>query len=231
MISTVIVEDENQAAARLSEFLSRYGADRGQRFRITVYDNAASFLEEYRGGVDLVFMDIQMPGLNGMDAARLLREKDREVQIVFVTSLMTYAVSGYEVGALDYIVKPFEYKDLALRLGRALLRLRKKRRFISFSGKGLYVTLDTEDIRYLESVGHKVIYHLANETLTRWESLTVCQGELPPGFVRCNSCYVVNLEYVRSFDGENADVDGQSLRVSKPRRAAFRRALAEYEGR
>jgi len=231
MIRTVIIEDESQSAAQLSEFLSQYGADRRQRFRITLYDNAVSFLEEYRGDVDLVFMDIQMPGLNGMDAARLLREKDDGVQIIFVTNLMTYAVSGYEVGALDYIVKPLEYKDFTLRLGRILLRLEKKQRFISFSGKGLHVTLDTDDIRYLETVGHKVIYHLASETLTRRSSLTVCEGELPPCFVRCNSCYVVNLEHVQSFDGENADVDGELLRVSKPRRAAFRRMLAEYEGR
>lgn len=231
MIKAAIVEDEKVFSEQLSEYLHRYGTDKGQRFRLTVFDHAAAFLDAYQGGFDLVFMDIQIPGMNGMDAARLLREKDERVQIVFVTSLESYAINGYEVGALDFIVKPFEYRDFSLRLSRVLLRLQKEKQFVFFSGKGTQVRMDTDDIRYLESDKHRVIYHLADSSVVRWEALSVCGRELPPNFTRCNSCFIVNLDFVQSFDGENATVDGETLRVSKPRRAAFRRKLTEYGGR
>lgn len=230
MIKVAVVEDEKVFSEQLSEYLHRYGADKGQRFRITVYDHAAAFLDAYQGGFDLVFMDIQMPGINGMDAARLLRERDEKVQIVFVTSLEAYAINGYEVGAVDFIVKPFEYRAFALRLSRVLLRLQKQKRFIFFTGKGTQVRLNTDDIRYIESEGHRAVYHLADSTITRRETLSVCEGELPSNFARCNSWLIVNLDFVQDFDGEDITVEVEKLRVSKPKRAAFRRKLAEYRG-
>ena len=95
-----------------------------------------------------------MPGLSGMDAARILRERDEGVQIVFITSLASYALQGYEVGALNYIVKPVSYPDFALKPARTLKRVTDSRTGISISGRGKVINLSADEILYLEASGH-----------------------------------------------------------------------------
>ena len=123
MIRVAVVEDEAVHADRLIACLRRYGRENDLAFSVARFSDAISFLETYRGGFDLVFLDIRMPGIDGMEAAKRLRGIDAAVQLVFVTSLVRYAVDGYAVGAADYIVKPFSYEVFALKLSRILRQM------------------------------------------------------------------------------------------------------------
>ena len=116
----VIVEDEVVYLDALKDMLSSYEKEKEVAFNITAYRDIETFLAEYRKCYDIVFMDIELPGMNGMDGARRLREADSSVVLIFVTNMAQFAVQGYEVNALDYILKPVTYKNFSVKLDRAL---------------------------------------------------------------------------------------------------------------
>lgn len=122
MKNIAIIEDEEEALARIRGYLERFSSESGESFRIVVYGNAIDFLEKYKPNYDIVFMDIKLPNMDGMEAAKKLRALDRFVALVFVTNMKQFAVKGYEVDALDFIVKPVKYPDFVLKLQRVLAR-------------------------------------------------------------------------------------------------------------
>ena len=126
MIHAVIVEDDKQAASKLNDFLRLYFDKRNLSFHVTIYSNAVDFLSDYSYKYDVVFMDIEMPLMNGMEAAKRLRELDHNVCLIFVTNMMQYAVKGYEVDAIGYIVKPIDYFVFDVNMNKVVDRLAKK---------------------------------------------------------------------------------------------------------
>ena len=124
MPNIALVEDEPEAADVLAAFIARYADEKGLELAVTRFGNAMDF-EMTHQHFDLVFMDIQMPGINGMEAAQLMRTYDSETPIIFVTNLAQYAVKGYEVDALDFIVKPVTYFNFRMRMDKAMRRIRR----------------------------------------------------------------------------------------------------------
>ena len=123
MIRIALIEDESEAKDLFVANLDRYSKEHGIGFTVAHFCNAMTFLESYKPVYDIVFMDIRMPDMNGLDAAHRLRQLDPSVILIFLTNLSQYAVRGYEVNALDFIVKPISYYVLVLKLERALHRL------------------------------------------------------------------------------------------------------------
>ena len=123
VVHVAIVEDEQIHQDTLKNYLQRYESENGVSFHIDVFANPILLLENYKPVYDLIFMDIQMPDINGMDTARRLRAMDQNVLLIFVTSLAQYAIEGYEVAAVDYILKPVQYFSFAMRLTRAIWRI------------------------------------------------------------------------------------------------------------
>ena len=161
MYRIVIVEDSPEAADTLRSMLERYGAERDFSYAVEHLASADDFIEK-RPKADLIFMDIEMPGANGMEAAEALRGYDGEALLIFVTNLAQYALHGYAVDALDFIVKPVGYDDFRLRMDRAARQLARK--------EGGSVTLPTasgmrvaalRDIVYVDILRHDLLYHLA----------------------------------------------------------------------
>ena len=126
MIRVLIAEDDPQCFRQLEEFLDDYSRETGRSFQVTHYDNGEDLVERYRPEYDLLLLDVDMPFLDGMTAARHIRRVDPEVVIVFVTNLAQYAIQGYSVNALDYILKPLNYFSFAQRLTRALRYVKKR---------------------------------------------------------------------------------------------------------
>lgn len=228
MIKIAIVEDEETQQLNMKNFIEKYCTEHSIAFSVKTFSNAIIFLENYTPEYDAVFMDIRMPYLNGMDAAHRLRELDERVVLVFVTSLMQYAVNGYEVDALDYIVKPVTYGDFALKMARIIKKLPTENNYgIIISTQAGKVRLNPQDILWLESQKHNVLYHTTNGIYVRYSSLTAAEKELrEQGFFRCNSCYVVNLSHVKGIKGYTVTVGADELQISQPRKKAF---LQEWE--
>lgn len=235
MYYIAIVEDEQECADELQQFLDRYADERHLTFQTVHFKNAVQFLENYSADYHLVFMDIQMPYLSGMDAAHRLREIDSNVLIVFLTKMAQYAIQGYSVSAYDYVVKPVSYYDFALKMSRVVRKLSGQPRghTIILSANEGKCRLSTDDIIYIETQGHHLVYHVVQDkTYTQYATLSAVEKKLSEfHFARCNSCYLVNLKYVQRIKGYTVLVNGIELQISQPRKKEFSRRLTEFSGR
>ena len=232
MLKTIIIEDIPEEAQTLTGHLQRYGEEIGEEIAVMHYSSADEFLEEYTspGMADFVFMDIKMPGTDGLRAAQRLRRVDPDVFLIFVTSIAKYAVYGYRVDALDYFVKPVRYYDLKMRMDRALkVKRASDGEKISLPLANGVKLIDVRDISYIESDNHKLIYHTHDGTYTcRGKSMKDISSELEPrGFMRCNSCYLVNLRHCTAVRGNEAVVGQDVLQISRAKRKEFIAALAK----
>lgn len=234
MLKIGLLEDEQDQAERLILFLAQYRQSHPQfAYTLQRYSRALELLDHYERDFDLLFLDIRLPDMTGMEAAHRIRESDRNVMIIFVTSLTQYAVEGYSVQAFDYIVKPIGYESFAAKLERAL-------RVLSYRRPGVVLDIKTREgslrlsadmIRYFEVFDHDLLIHTDDGIIKQWGSLSRYEKQLAEAhFARCNSCYLVNLKFVRGVYGDEVQVGNDRLAVSKSRRKAFLQALAQYKG-
>lgn len=234
MIRVGVVEDDPGSIDRLLSHLDRFQREHDERFHVAAFRDGADIIEEYRPDWDILFLDIQMRRVDGMTAARRIREVDPEVIIVFVTASPEYAISGYEVDALSYLLKPVGYPAFAQELERSILRLRRRERrhLILTTVDGATRRVDLTEILYLESVRHHVIIHTLDADHTVVATLKSLEAELDgASFFRCNNGYLVNLRHVTGVEGNDCRIrGGVRLQISRPRKKAFLAALADDIG-
>lgn len=232
LIRIAIVEDEAESAHKLEEFLQHYSRERGCEIKSRAFSDGEELVRGYRPEYDIILMDIQLQEMDGMTAAELIRAQDPEVMIIFITNMAQYAIRGYAVDALDYVLKPVSYFAFSQRMDRALDRLgRRRTHYLAIPVKGGSQKLDVGQIRYVESRGHTLIFHmkrgeiLSNGTMKEMEDLLEQYG-----FCRCNKGYLLNLDYVDGIQDGCALVGEDQLLISRGRKAPFMEALANYMG-
>lgn len=233
MVNIAIVEDDKSQAEQLESTLSRYSNEFRVPLKTTVFYNAMAFLNKYSGEYDIVFMDILMPMLNGMDASRLLREKDDKVMVIFVTNMQQYAIQGYEVGAFDFILKPVRYPEFKLKFTRAMSKLmpQKKVASILIKSESGIVRLTPDQILYVEVQQHHCVYHTRQGDFRQYQTMKSVELQLGEyGFARCNNYLLVNLAYVRKIDGMSVYINDTALPISYPRRKQFCDKFEEFMG-
>lgn len=232
MIRIAIVEDEVRERAHLRDCLTYMAEKERLEFDIVEFGSGEAFLGGYQPVYDIVLMDIELPGINGMETAKALRRLDSFVLLVFVTNMVQYAVSGYEVDALNYILKPVNRFDFALKMNKAISRTAKRtEESVQIrAGKDLYM-LPVAAIRYLEVDGHYIVYHTTEGDYSEYITLKEAEKKLDkPYFVRCNRCYLVNLKYVAAVRDDVVQVGRDELLISRPQKKAFLNALAVFIG-
>lgn len=237
MINVTIVEDSADAAKALAENIERYGKENACEFDITVCPTAAKFLSsDVAGGghFDIVFMDIELPDGNGMDVVRRLRENGNDAAVVFVTNLARYAVGGYEVDAVDFIVKPVNYVTFKPKFKRILQKLKRGGGTrIEIKDKQGVRYIYSDDVEYIEVMNHTLVYHLNGGQTVKCTGILKNVTDLlrDEPFALCNRCFAVNLKYVRGFDNASVKVGDGELAISQPKRKEFLRAVTLYFNR
>lgn len=232
MIRLAIVEDEDLYANQLIEFVNRFKQETGEVFHIVRFRDGDEIVEGYTGTYDIIFMDIQMEFMDGMTTAEKIRELDSEVIIMFITNMTSYAIRGYEVDALDYIVKPIDYFSFRKKIERAIEKVvKKKRPTISIRIKSDVMRIQTNDIYYIESDRHNLIYVTKKGTYKSRASMQEAEDLLVKyGFFRSNKSYLVNLQYVEGVRDGCCIINGSNLLISRARKANFMVAMTNYMG-
>lgn len=231
MIRVAVVEDDPIYTRQLKDYLARYQRESGEKCLVTCFSDGDEIALNYRAEYDIILMDVEMRFMDGMTAAEEIRRKDTEVVIIFITNMPQYAIKGYAVDALDYVLKPLSYFAFSQRIDRALSRMqhRRKRRFLNVATKDGVRRLEFSRIFYVEVDGRRLVYHTADGPISAGGSMRETEKTLEGGsFFRCNKGYLVNLEHVSGMQGDNALVGGEEVQISRAKKKAFLDALNDY---
>ncbi len=233
-IKIAVVEDSDDEFSLILYMLNKFFAEASQPVEIKHYSDALGFLQEYQRDTEIILLDIQLGEDNGIDIAKRIREIDEDVIIIFCTKLAQYAVTGYQVNALDFIVKPFTYEYFSFRLKRALDALDKKNKSsnLMIKTKSGIKKLGLDDILYLDVFGHSLGFHTTSGTLYSWGSLAKYELELNKnGFFRCSNSSLVNSSHIDTIKGKEIVLDnGEILNISRPRHKSFMISLSRWAG-
>ncbi len=231
MIRIAIVEDDKKDAEKIGEYVQTYADDNGVEVSVNSFATAIPFLDSLSLiKYDIVFMDIEMPVMDGMEASRRLRKVDKDVVLILITNLVQFAVNGYEVEAFDFVVKPIGYYNFSIKMQRALQRISTiNDEKISVKTKDGLSMIAVNSIRYIEIFNHSLVFHTENGVIESSGKLVDVESSLPESdFFRCSRCYLVNLNYVSSINENTAKVGGDILQISRRRKKDFVTALAAY---
>lgn len=232
MYRVAVAEDEDIYIRELQEYFHQFEAESGARFRITVYHDGDELLNAYQGQFDIILMDIQMKFVDGMSAAEEIRKRDSEVIIIFITNMTQYAVKGYEVDAMDYILKPVTYFTFSQKLQKILHKIKRQSEiFISIPVKGGMYKISISNLLYVESHGHILNYHTQEEIVSSRAKLADTESVLDHyGFFRINKGCIVNMKYVDTVLDGNCYIQGETLPIARNKKKAFMDKLTEYIG-
>lgn len=232
MMRIAIVEDEESFRKKLIHYCERYTGEKGEKTSPTSFSNGMEFLEGYRGNFDLVLMDISMPHMDGMECARRLRERDEQVPIIFITSMAQYAIRGYEVEAMGFMIKPVQYEEFVMKLERV-------RRRIQASAIQPYAIIQKNDTRvvdiraiyYVEVLNHDLIFHTRDGVFQTYGKLGALEEDSRfSGFVKVSKSHLVNCAFVGNIGRTALEVAGEQIPFSRRRRKECLEKMARIIG-
>ena len=228
----LMVEDDDKAAATLAEHLERFGTEQGVRFLVTRLATAFNLSEA--GAVDLIFMDIDLPGINGMEAAELLRTYDPVTSIIFVTNLAQYAVRGYEVDALGFIVKPVSYNSFRIPMDKAMRAVRQRVPSLLIKTQDGIRLVPQTDVVWVEISGHYLSWHIAGEKdpLNERGSLAQAAEKLAGGsMVSISKSVMANATHIQAIVRDTLVMtDGARLAISRSKKREVMAQIAALLG-
>lgn len=231
MINVCIVEDDLEQANLLKNYIEKYGNGRKEQFNISYLPDGIDLVDGYKGQFDIILLDIQMKHLDGMAAAEKIRQVDSDVIIIFITSTVQYAVQGYAVDALGYVLKPVPYTQFEQLFEKAAQRVKSKQNhlYIRVSVEDRQLKLDCETVHYIESQRNNVVLHCSDGDYVTAGPLKRFDEMLAEhGFSKCHNAYIVNLSYVEAVQKEEVFLtSGEVLPISRARKKEFMAALTE----
>ncbi|MBR5743580.1 MAG: response regulator transcription factor [Clostridia bacterium] len=224
------VDDEKEAREALARMTEAWGTERGHACETASFPTAEAFLFAYDGdeSFDLLFLDVEMPGMDGLGLAKALRERKCRAEMVFVTSHAEFASEGYEVDALHYLVKPVKREKLFAVLDKAAERLAAPKRSILVSLDGETRRIPEEEILYAEARLHTVELVTEKGRFELREPFQSFAARLSDDFFQTHRSYIVSLRHVETIAKSGATLsDGASVPVAKSRYEDFLRAFIE----
>ena len=232
MLKIAVVDDEKIYIEQITEHIEQYAKEKNKEIHTEAFRDGIQLMEQYRSQYDIIFLDIEMEEMNGMDTAREIRKVNQDVVLVFITNMAQYAINGYEVGALDYVLKPLNYYTFSVRLERAIARVKKRQKEeILLNLPNGIKRLMVDSIYYIE-VQNRMLHHHTQEGIFTVRGTLHGVEELlqESDFVRCNHWYLVNLLYVTEIRKNIVIVAGDELEISRRNKTLFLSALTDYMG-
>ena len=232
MLRIAVVDDDEEDLSRIRAYLDQYFAAEPREYSVSSFSDGEDLLLQKPDSFDLLFLDVEMRWSNGIDIARTLRERGSDLVILFISRIAQYAVEGYSVDALDYLLKPVAYEEFAVKLGRALRQIDARQPFrIRLSQGGDHRWLSSDAIRYVEVFGHHLVYHTTEGQFRTTDTIGAAAGQLVPlGFLQCSRFCLANPRFVTGVDGNTLLLGEDRVSISRRRRKEFVDALLRYHG-
>lgn len=226
------VDDREEDLRILQGHADRYRRERNEALSACSFLSSVEFLERYHCEFDVIFLDIEMPGEDGLNVAREIRKRDASVAILFVTNMIQYATCGYEVDAVDFIVKPIEYFVFCVKLEKAENRIRKRSGQMALIGTGgERRRLSVQDILYVEKDKNHLVYHTAAGEFRERGSMADLKQRLGAmHFSECMSGYLVNLEHIELIYKDSVYVGSAEIPISRRMKKIFIQDYMKYVG-
>ena len=200
LVNIVICENDKNDQEFVKDKVVEILDDLDIEYEIKVYNSGDDLLEGYDKYTDIILLDIQMDGLDGMETARKIREFDDNVEIIFITSFVEYALEGYEVNAYRYLLKPVKDENLMTSLINCLNDRNFVKRSIVIKEGDTRIKISLKDIMYIEVQGNDITVHTLKDTYRTKGTMSNFETEINSDmFVRCHKSYLVNLEYIKSI--------------------------------
>ncbi len=231
MLKIDIVEDTPSEKEHLIELIAQFQKENNEFFEIQTFDNGFLFLDNFKPDFNLVFLDIAMPGINGVEVSQKLRKMDPDVCLIFVTNLAQYAIKGYEVEALDFLLKPVKYIRLEKVMQRAIKKIElNSKKDIVIKTTDSFVKISSDDIISVVADDHIIIYHTLKGDYQTWSSLKAVLGELSPiKFYRIGKSSIINLNFVKGIkNGSVMLKDGSGFPIPRGKKGEFVSAMGKF---
>ena len=210
----VVVDDEKKMRDEIADYLKTFEREQKVSVIAQVYESPEDFLEHFQKDADRI------------------RQDDKEVLLMFITNMAQYALHGYEVEAIDYVIKPLGYQEFALKMKKAMRYMgrHEKKQMMLQTTDGIQ-PVAIEDILYVEVIRHYLQYHTTGQVYEVRGAMKEAEEELERyHFVRCNQSYLVNLAKVACLHGNTVTVGSDQLPISRNKKTAFVDALTRYIG-
>lgn len=234
MIKIAVVEDESEQAELICSLLYQYKKNTGIDLVVSSYSDGDEFLDSFSpGAYDILLLDIQMKRIDGLTAAKKSRTLDNRVVIIFITNIVQYAVQGYSVQALDFLVKPIDYKTLSSKMDLAIEQVNRidAKTVCIKTITGMKV-LDLNEIVCVELLARRLMIHTLTESYVCNETLQGIEEKIGDmRFFRCHAAFLVNLDHIKQIDKSMAIVGDRQVPISRHRYRGLLDSLTKYLGK
>ena len=224
LVNIAILEDQQEQSDLLKSYLMAL-ADANYSFSISQFPSAEDFLADFSAGkFHLIFADIQLKLMDGLSCMERVRSMDREVIIVFLTSMAQFAINGYSVDAKDFIVKPLIYDVFAKKMARLLPMIKDRTpQLVNIAPSGnVPEIVSAGDIVFVEVFTHSVIYHLRDKDYEVYGSLKDAEQKLLPyDFIRCSRNTIINPAYITGIHENTVLLGDYQVDIGSTRKKAF----------
>lgn len=218
-----VIDDEKEVRDDLTQFIRRFSEESNVKMEVGTFPSGDALMAEYQQVWDILIFDIDMPGMNGMETSKRIREQDKNVTILFITNVAQYAIEGYGVDAVDYILKPINYYEFSMKFHRAVAKSAHSReRAIMVDTVEGTRRLRVNEIEYVEVLAHYIYIHVqgrqhkARGNMKEWEEKLKSFG-----FSRVHKSYLVNMAKVEGIQGKELTVAGNVISISRNYRDSF----------
>ena len=229
MIKIAVCDDEEVMCEQLKQMIASRLKQQEETFQITCYTNAIQFLHTPLD-FDLIFLDIQMPNLDGVELAKRLRQKEFEGVLIFVTVLKDCMLDAFEVEAMDYLCKPVDEQRLEAALKRSLKRLGlKEEKCLFIQTMNWCKSVRLRDIYYCEVIDRKIYVHTRSGVLEYYGKMRDLEKQTSPRLFRCHRSYLINPEHLLEYRGGLVKLEnGDQVPVSKGCQKVLMREMTRY---